>query len=132
MQGVEPLPGGPGMLESRNLPRRAGGERGDGGNRAGQGWPDRARLIKRGLGEGRPGRAAAAGGGRDESGPAGGQAGGLSWPCQHFLMSPWLECVGGVGRGKRELTFPRPWRRGPGQLLEVGFFGGAGGTRRCN
>lgn len=97
--------------------------------RAGQAGPD---LIKRGLGEGRPGRAAAAGGGRDESGPAGGQAGGLSWPCQHFLMSPWLECVGGVGRGKRELTFPRPWRRGPGQLLEVGFFGGAGGTRRCN
>jgi len=31
-------------------------------------------------------------------------------PCQHFLMSPWLECVGGMGRGKLELTFPRPWR----------------------
>lgn len=41
-------------------------------------------------------------------------------PCQHFLMSPQLERVGGVGRGKLELTFPRPWRRGWGSQ-EVGW-----------
>lgn len=35
-------------------------------------------------------------------------------PCQHFLMSPWLECAGGLGRGEPELTFPRPWGRGWG------------------
>lgn len=28
-------------------------------------------------------------------------------PCQHFLMSPWLGCVGG-GAEKLGLTFPRP------------------------
>jgi hypothetical protein len=71
-----------------------------------QGWPDRARLIKRDLGEGRPGRAAVAAkmkvarlACRQVASPL---------PCQHFLMSLWLECVGGVGRGKLELTFPRP------------------------
>lgn len=50
-------------------------------------------------------------------------------PCQHFLMSPWLECVGGVGRGKLELTFPRPWGRGLGQPRGGVAFGGVGGMQ---
>ena len=50
-------------------------------------------------------------------------------PCQHFLMSSWLECVGGVGRGKLELTFPRPWGRGLGQPRGGVAFGGVGGMR---
>lgn len=31
-------------------------------------------------------------------------------PCQHFLMSPWLGCVGGVGQRSWGSPFPGPWR----------------------
>lgn len=64
MWGVEPPPGAaPGCWGTGASPSGPGGEKGDGATGRVLGRPDRARLIKRDLGEGRPGRVAVAGGG---------------------------------------------------------------------
>lgn len=50
-------------------------------------------------------------------------------PCQHFLMSPWLECVGGVRLGEAGAHLSQAPRRGWGQPRGGVSFCGVGGMR---
>lgn len=98
-------------LGSWSLPHWRWRERGDRGDQAALDWPDEARLIKRDLGEGRPGRRLPQETAEMKAARLVSRQVASPLPCQHFLMSPWLECAGGLGRGEPELTFPRPWGR---------------------
>lgn len=94
------------------------------GNWVGRGWADGTRLIKRDPGEGRPVQAAVAGGGGDESGPTGGQAGGLSPALSALFNVPLGRVWEEWGQGSWSSPFPGPGGGGWGSHKERFLSGG--------
>lgn len=83
-------------------------------------------INKEGPGGGKAWRVAVVGGGRDESGPTGGQAGGLSPALSALFNVPWLECVGGGAR-EAGAHLSQALEEGAGAATRRGFLRGVGG-----